>query len=125
MLFSDTVHGIYLHFYKLHHVQQYNLRKMCCHCLALIDVNNELVERFVCEIDFLQTLGLTGKRLYLYYQHDENSHFIDILNGDETMAMKEINNMIAVKEEIPGITGLIITDFSVRTNILYGSTNLF
>lgn len=76
-----------------------------------------MVERFVCIIGFLQTLGKSGKNVYICYSHDYLPHFIEILNGGEAIAMKEINNLVTVMKEIPGITGLLISDFKVRVNI--------
>lgn len=77
------------------------------------------MEQFVCKIGFLQTLGKSGKNLYIDYSHEDDCHFVDILNGNETMAMQEINNLISVMKDIPGITGLLIKDFMVRVNILF------
>lgn len=78
-----------------------------------------VIERFVCKIGFLQTLGKTGKNMYIYYEHENIGQFLNTVNGDEAFAMKEINNLIAVMKDIPGITGLLIMDFLVRLNILY------
>lgn len=74
-----------------------------------------LVEHnYLCKIGFLKTVGTSGKNVYITYKHSLLQNFIDILNEDETIAMNEINNLIAVKNGMPGVTGLLILDFEVR-----------
>lgn len=68
--------------------------------------------QFICLIGFLQELGQSGKKIYMHYSRTTPDQVITILDNN-TYAMKEINNLNGIKPDVPGLTGLFISDFEV------------